>query len=68
MEKNNIFEIYKKLEDKIKLLGIQSNGNKIIGYLFIDQKTMSSFLIDKNEINFEIAILNRLDKMEKMFK
>ena len=56
-------ETFKKLQDKIRYLGVQENKDgKPHGYVFIDRLTDSSFLIENDTVDYEKTILARLQK------
>ena len=60
---------YKKLQDKIRYLGMQeTKDGKPYGYVFLDRLTDSSFLIENTETDYEKAILDRLAKIRKAFE
>ena len=62
-------ETYKKLQDKIMFSGVQKDHNgKDYGYMFTDRLTGSSFLIKNDTANYEQTILDRLEKIRKMFE
>lgn len=62
-------ETYKKLQDKIRYLGMQTNEDgSPAGYVFIDRVTRSNFLIKSTETDYEQAILDRLSALKIAFE